>query len=115
MLHFVVITFIVVGSSLLGSYGAELVGNLGVTLCICLFASPLASLGAVIRQKSAKSIPLPFTVATAINCFLWVVMGILEMNDPHIYFPNILGLIFACLQLILKCVYGDGKAVSLPL
>ncbi len=35
-------------------------------------------------------------------------MGIFEMKDFNVYFPNVLGLLSAIAQFILKLVYGDG-------
>ena len=87
---------------------AQVIGNAGVVLCIAMFASPLAALKTVCETKSAKSIPLPFTVAAVINCFLWSVVGILEMHDFNIYFPNLLGLFFGLVQVALKLVYSGG-------
>ena len=94
------------------------VGNLGVILCVCMFASPLAALKVVLQTRSAKAIPLPFTIASVLNCFLWSVTGLFDMMDYAIYVPNLLGLSFGLLQVALKVVYGSGstpKDGSLPL
>ena len=88
---------------------AQMIGNAGVILCVFMFASPLAALKTVVETKSAKSIPLPFTIAAVINCFLWSVVGMLDMHDFVIYGPNFLGLIFGLIQVALKLVYsGSG-------
>jgi len=86
----------------------EIVGKEGVFVFVLLFASPLSALKEVIANKSAAAIPLPFTVASTINCSLWSVVGLLLMNDFNIYFPSILGLLCAMIQLFLKGIYGDG-------
>ena len=86
----------------------ELIGLGGVLLSIALFASPLSSLKHVIQTKSAKSIPLPFTIASILNCYLWSVAGLYQMHDANLYVPNLLGLSFALTQLLLKLHYGDG-------
>jgi solute carrier family 50 protein (sugar transporter) len=70
----------------------SVVGNFAVAFCVAMFASPLSALKTVMKTKSAKTIPLPFTVATVINCLLWSVVGIFDLNDFNIYFPNLLGL-----------------------
>ena len=81
----------------------EIIGNIAVILCICLFGSPLASLKVVLQTKSAKSIPTPFTIATIINCFCWYILGVYEMNyDYNVIIPNLLGLIFGLIQISLK-------------
>lgn len=94
---------------------APLVGNLGVILCVAMFGSPLAALKTVVTQKSAESIPLPFTLASVVNCFLWSVVGILDMQDTNVYVPNLLGLMFGLVQMALKVVYGSGAGGALDL
>jgi solute carrier family 50 protein (sugar transporter) len=90
---------------------ASLVGFAGVLLCILMFASPLAKLRDVIQSKSAKSIPLPFTLTSLLNCFLWSIVGWFKLNDSMIYIPNFLGLSFATIQLSLK-LYCRRRPVS---
>ncbi|KAL7539037.1 hypothetical protein ACHAXR_011766 [Thalassiosira sp. AJA248-18] len=88
-------------------YASEFIGKEGVFFCIVLFASPLAALKSVIATKSAASIPLPFTVACFVNCAAWSVVGLWKMRDFNIYFPNLMGLSCAVVQLMLKGVYGN--------
>ena len=88
---------------------AKIIGNLAVFFCIAMFASPLASLKTVLDTKSAKSIPLPFTLATIFNCCMWSVVGIFQMHDATVYFPNVLGLTFGMAQVALKFIYGEGS------
>ncbi|KAL7530076.1 hypothetical protein ACHAXR_003293 [Thalassiosira sp. AJA248-18] len=88
---------------------SEIVGKEGVLMYIILFASPLAAVQNVIATKSAASIPLPFTVASTINCSLWSVVGLLLMKDFYIYFPSMMGLACALAQLFLKGIYGDSN------
>lgn len=90
--------------------GVAMVGNLGMILCVCMYGSPLAALKAVLQTRSAKAIPLPFTLASVFNCFLWSVTGLFEMYDYAIYLPNLLGLSFGLIQLMLKFIYGSGPS-----
>ncbi len=92
------------------------VGTEGVVLCLLLFASPLATLKQVLEQKSAKSIPLPFTLACLVNCSLWTIVGWFELQDFMIYTPNFFGLLFALAQTCLKLLYRstDGRASIIP-
>eukprot|EP00970_Alexandrium_tamarense_P014071 scaffold3855_cov199-Alexandrium_tamarense.AAC.25 len=92
----------------------DIIGKEGVFFCIILFASPLAALKQVIVSQSAASIPLPFTVACFINCFLWSIVGVFKMSDFNIYFPNLLGLSCSVVQLSLKAVYGNKTKSDLP-
>lgn len=87
----------------------SILGSAGVCICIALFASPLAAIKTVLRTKSAESIPLPFAVATTLNCVLWSIVGVLDMKDINIWLPNALGLGCGLLQIALKLIYGDGK------
>ena len=93
---------------------SAIIGKVGVFFCIILFASPLAALKNVIKTKSAKSIPLPFTLTCVANCFLWSVYG-LDLKDFNIYFPNLLGLLSSLVQLGLILFYGNGTPQQLPL
>jgi solute carrier family 50 protein (sugar transporter) len=86
----------------------EILGVLGLVLSISLFASPLSVVQHVVQTKCAKSIPLPFTLATLVNCGLWTLTGLYEMDDPNVYIPNILGFTCAIVQASLKVLYGDG-------
>mmetsp|Transcript_20546 Transcript_20546/g.30882 ORF Transcript_20546/g.30882 Transcript_20546/m.30882 type:complete len:231 (+) Transcript_20546:89-781(+) len=99
--------FLCVGLAMIA--GTAMVGNLAVLLCVIMFASPLAALKVVIQTKSARAIPLPFTIASVLNCLFWSVSGIFEMNDYAIYVPNLLGLTFSLAQVALKLVYGNGR------
>lgn len=91
---------------------AAMIGNIAVLFCVAMFGSPLAALQTVLQTKSAKSIPLPFTVATVVNCLLWSIYGWFGMKDVNIYLPNMLGLAFGLAQVALKLTFGDGNPKS---
>ena len=91
-------------------YAAGVIGNMAVLFCMLMFASPLSALRTVLRTRSAKSIPLPFTMATILNCFLWSVAGLGEFKDFNIYFPNLLGLAFGLIQVGLKIIFDYGPS-----
>lgn len=90
----------------------SLVGMEGVVFCVLLFSSPLAAMRAVIQTRSAKSIPLPFTLVSLLNCTLWSVLGIFEMNDVMVYVPNLLGFLASVAQLVLISIYGCSGSSS---
>jgi len=94
------------------AYAAQLVGNAAVIFCLLMFASPLSALKTVLRTRSAKSIPLPFTLATITNCFLWSVAGLGEFHDFNIYFPNLLGLAFGLIQVALKILFESSTPIK---
>jgi solute carrier family 50 (sugar transporter) len=89
---------------------ANILGNMAVLFCIAMFGSPLSSLKTVIQTKSASSIPLPFTIATCLNCVFWSVVGIFQMKDAKVYIPNVLGLSFGLAQVALKLIFGNGRS-----
>ena len=90
---------------------ASIIGNIAVLFCVAMFGSPLAALQTVLQTKSARSIPLPFTVATVLNCLLWSVYGWWGMKDINIYLPNLLGLAFGLAQVALKLKFDDGNGM----
>jgi hypothetical protein len=77
-----------------------------------MFASPLSALKTVLQTKSAQSIPLPFTLATVANCFLWAVAGFKDFHDFNVYFPNSVGLGLGLTQAALKVMYGNGSPMT---
>lgn len=86
---------------------AWLIGKAGMVISVIMAASPLTVLPVVIETQSARSIPLPFTIAVAVSCFLWTVYGRWQIEDPNMFIPNALGLGFSLLQLALKVYYSD--------
>jgi len=116
-----IVTFtLILAASLSRDTAAELIGKIAVFFCMVMFASPLSVLRDVIMTKSAKNIPLPFTLASTLNCFLWSVAGVLAMNDFNVYFPNLAGLSCCVAQLTVIFMYGhgdkkDASEVELPL
>jgi solute carrier family 50 (sugar transporter) len=87
---------------------AYYLGRLGMLLSVVMFASPLAVIRVVMETKSARSIPLPFTVACIVNCLLWSVFGLWQVHDPCVYVPNLLGLLLTMTQLGLKLYYDPN-------
>lgn len=112
--HMIVVAWTVLANTFLLSNfsrktAADIIGKEGTLIYIILFASPLVAAQQVIATKNAASIPLPFTIASTINCSLWSVVGLLLMNDVYIYFPSIMGLLCALAQLFLKGMYNDSN------
>mmetsp|Transcript_8655 Transcript_8655/g.11122 ORF Transcript_8655/g.11122 Transcript_8655/m.11122 type:complete len:234 (+) Transcript_8655:255-956(+) len=110
--HFQLGSAIIIGTILVvlscrKEFAKDLVGNAGVILCLVLFGSPLSTLKQVMKTRSAISIPLPFTISCCINCFCWSVFGIFGVNDAKVYFPNVIGFVFAITQLSLICLFGS--------
>jgi uncharacterized protein with PQ loop repeat len=113
--HIQAVTAVIVGILSLallkpfGSYSETLIGNIGVSICVLMFASPLSVIKLVLETKSARSIPLPFTVLTTVNCLMWAIFGWFDMKDVNVYLPNFLGLLSGIVQVLLKLIYGSDK------
>lgn len=93
---------------------ADHVGHAAVLFCMALFASPLAALKTVMETKSADSIPLPFTIASLLCCFLWAVTGVLELHDMNVILPNTIGFMFGLAQVALKLQFSGNNTPELP-
>jgi solute carrier family 50 protein (sugar transporter) len=88
------------------------IGRIAVAACVVMFASPLAAAKHVLKTRNASRVPLPFTLASLVNCGLWTVSGLFDMRDPAVVVPNALGLASGTLQLVLKVLFAshtEGK------
>ncbi|CAB9510419.1 Bidirectional sugar transporter [Seminavis robusta] len=110
--HFHFCFALVLGTLLLAliDTSGAVIGHLAVLFCVAMFASPLAALPTVMETKSAKAIPMTYTVAVLANSILWTIVGILDMHDINIYVPTTLGLGLSALQIGLKVKYGNGPS-----
>lgn len=90
------------------STSTNIVGYLGCGVCVAMFAGPLASMSAVIRDRSAASIPLGFTLFSTLNTTVWLGYGALVLGDPFIWGPNTLGLASSLTQLALIARFGTA-------
>jgi len=86
------------------------IGYAGCTLTALMFMGPLAAIQTVMRDHSAASLPLAFTLASTANCTLWTSYGALVIHDPFVYGPNGVGLAFSCVQLALIARFGSGPS-----
>ena len=86
------------------------IGYAGCTLTALMFYGPLASINTVLRDRSAASLPLAFTLASTANCTLWTSYGALVIHDPFVFGPNGVGLCFSFVQLGLIARFGTAAA-----
>ena len=87
----------------------ELIGLAGMAFSVLMFSGPLASVQAILRDCSASSLPLGFTVATVLNCVLWATYGMFVIQDPLVWGPNVAGLVASATQLSLYAKYGENE------
>ena len=79
-------------------------GALASLVNVLLYASPLSSLGRVLRTKDASSILLPWTF-TALGCSVtWAVYGLATMQIPVVV-PHAFGFVLNVIQLVLRLVF----------
>lgn len=87
-------------------------GLVGVCLSVILMGSPLATLRTVVREKSTNSLPFLTSATTFLNALSWALYGVIEVDDPIVYIPNIIGLLLASVQLSLFVVYGMPSEIE---
>ncbi|TYZ61054.1 hypothetical protein PybrP1_002659 [[Pythium] brassicae (nom. inval.)] len=98
------------GASLFGTGAvAEYVGALAILYGALLYASPLATVVAVVRTKSAESIPLAMVGVGATSNAVWIVYGCM-LDDPLVTAPAAVNAAFCALQLGLCAVYHPKRA-----
>jgi len=88
------------------------IGYAGCSLTALMFMGPLTAIQTVLKDKSAASLPLAFTLASTANCSLWTAYGALVIHDPFVWGPNGCGLAFSFAQLGLIGTFGTGGAAS---
>ncbi|KAL4106754.1 hypothetical protein PRIC1_004798 [Phytophthora ramorum] len=107
-----------------GQQPADVAATLGfvcVTANLCLFASPLETMGQVVRSKSAASLPIALCVANLVSGALWSTLAIAQ-RDMFVLAPNALGTMLSILQVALYVAYppppetelGHERARPLP-
>ena len=93
---------------------AMAIGYIGSSVCVAMFSGPLLAIRAVLRERSARSIPPAFSVASTTNCALWSAYGFLVINDPFIWLPNAAGFAAGATQLGLYLRFGAAPPASTP-
>ena len=90
----------------------QLLGSIGCVLAVILMASPLATIGTVLRDKSTAALPFATSFSGWCNALSWSAYGLLVANDAMIYGPNLVGLALASVQMLLFVLFGFPKATS---
>ena len=110
------LVFLTTGIALISGITAEtgisLMGAVATAIVLLFIASPLSSLYHVISTKSASSIDPRLAIAQLLNGFLWLLYGIC-ISDPVVFGPNIIGILVATTQLILKRIYPEKVPLSI--
>ncbi|KAH7289086.1 hypothetical protein KP509_31G056600 [Ceratopteris richardii] len=93
---------------------AMFVGIIAAVINTVMYAAPLAVMKHVITTKNVESMPFLLSLCTFINSCLWAIYGILKV-DPYIIIPNVLGVIFGIMQLVLYGYYRDYDTRVVPI
>ena len=79
-------------------------GSYATVLFIILSGSPLSTIKTVLSTRKSSTILAPFTMAQVTNCGLWSAYG-LAIKDKFVFGPNLTGLSFGLIQLVLKILF----------
>ncbi|XP_050224842.1 bidirectional sugar transporter N3-like [Mercurialis annua] len=93
-----------------GSIRIHIVGWFCVVVSAVLFAAPLSVIRVVIRTKSVQFMPLALSICLTLSAIMWLLYGLLQ-KDLYIALPNIFGIIFGAMQLVLYGIYRDKKKI----
>ena len=81
----------------------EITGYFAMVFNVLMYAAPGEKIYRVIKNKDYTLIPIFSTIAAFVNSACWLIYGICN-SDIDIIVPNVLGLVFAVLQVILYLV-----------
>lgn len=91
---------------------AFVLGLAACAICVIMFSGPLAAIQTVLKDKSTRSLSLPMTLATVLNCSLWFFYGFTMIHDPFVYVPNAMGLSAGIAQVLLFVKFGVGSSAK---
>lgn len=103
----------------MGSFGvincgrANVIKELGyaaVCVNIFLYVSPFETIKKIVVTKCAASLPIAMCCMLVVNCSLWVMCGIVD-NDVFVLTPNVIGVTFSLVQVLLYVIYNPNRKV----
>ncbi|KAF7839591.1 bidirectional sugar transporter SWEET12-like [Senna tora] len=89
----------------------QLLGWICVVFSTSVFAAPLSIIRVVIRTKSVEFMPFPLSLLLTVSAVMWLLYGIARRNI-HVTLPNIVGLSFGMVQMVLYAMYRKNKPMK---
>mmetsp|Transcript_7674 Transcript_7674/g.21008 ORF Transcript_7674/g.21008 Transcript_7674/m.21008 type:complete len:276 (+) Transcript_7674:482-1309(+) len=97
-------------AAFLGS--AEPLGRLAALMNVLMLSSPLTAASEVVRTRSVAKYPFPPLLLTFAQSCSWLAFSA-YIGDVSIMVPNLLGVVFGVVQLMLYFLYsGEGAAMK---
>lgn len=107
----VVVLSILLVSFFFGPSSLSSQGLMASTVSVLLYASPLAELGVVIKNKDSSSLPSTQILFGALCAFWWAVYGFCTAN-PYVLIPNGIGAVLCLIQLYFCNKYKKSAALE---
>ncbi|KAI4336360.1 hypothetical protein L6164_014895 [Bauhinia variegata] len=94
-----------------GTKRLHVIGWICLVFNICVFAAPLGILRRVIKTKSVEYVPLSLSFFLTLNAVMRFFNG-LFLKGYYIALPNIVGLTFGMIQMVLYAMYRKSTPVQ---